>query len=136
VDPGRELRTPWEAPLIAMVVVVSSLFAFLLYLFLLQRRQREDLLEEMMPKKVIKYLAMGKEYAEAFDGVSILFAGEMGRGWRGAEGGDVLRLVPPLFIYTVSSFTFLLPAQTLSFFLTNVYAALPLLSSANILFFL
>ncbi|KAG2424248.1 hypothetical protein HXX76_014631 [Chlamydomonas incerta] len=67
-------RPAWEAPLIAVVVVVSLALAALLFATLVIQQRHLVLLEAMLPKKVIKLLGTGRPFYQHYECVTVLYA--------------------------------------------------------------
>ncbi|KAG2440592.1 hypothetical protein HYH02_010173 [Chlamydomonas schloesseri] len=67
-------RPTWEAPLIAVVVLVSLALSALLFAALVIQQRHLILLEAMLPKKVIKLLGTGRPFYQHFECVTVLYA--------------------------------------------------------------
>ncbi|GFH21844.1 uncharacterized protein HaLaN_19218, partial [Haematococcus lacustris] len=64
----------WRTPLLATMPLVCLILAAELLVVLVSSYRHGELVRAMLPPAAVRCLAAGQEYAEAFDGVTILFA--------------------------------------------------------------
>ncbi|PNH04816.1 Soluble guanylate cyclase 88E [Tetrabaena socialis] len=65
---------PWEAPLIAVVVLTSLALSAMLFLALFNASRHAVMLKHMLPKKVVDVLNTGSHYYQHFECVTMLYA--------------------------------------------------------------
>ncbi|KAL6753871.1 nucleotide cyclase [Haematococcus lacustris] len=67
-------NTPrWRTPLLAVMPLVCLILAAEVFVVLVSGFRHGQLVRAMLPPRAARCLAVGQEYAEAFDGVTILF---------------------------------------------------------------